>query len=70
MKFPLSNPTTYSVVAMTSTSSTYQAQNIYVDSNGTIYSAESWVGFKQKSSNDSFFFLFSITIKEHIIIEL
>lgn len=46
LKFPLNNTSVFSVVGVTSGSSTYQSQNIYVDSNGTVYSAESWVSLK------------------------
>jgi hypothetical protein len=43
LKYALNNPSVFNVAALTSGSSTYQAQSIYVDNNGTIYAAESWV---------------------------
>jgi len=43
LKYALNNPSTFTVVAVTSVSSTYLPTNLYVDSSGTIYTAEYWV---------------------------
>jgi len=43
LKYALNNPSTFNVVAVTSVSSSYLPNNLYVDGNGTIYTAESWV---------------------------
>ncbi len=43
LKFALNNTAVYNIVAFTNFTSTNQAQNVFVDSNGTIYTAETYV---------------------------
>lgn len=43
LKYALSNPSVFSVVAITSTTATYQPAALSIDTNGSIYTAESWV---------------------------
>lgn len=43
VKFSLSNPSTYNVVTVTNLSSNYQPTHLFLDANGTIYTAEQMV---------------------------